>query len=676
MRRTNYGIRHVDHYLSRLVSILIPLLLCLCLVILSVGVCKHVNRSGQPPLYDAVSYMQKAKAFWDMVASGHWENPLNLAPVTRPPGTVLMSYPFGFSLDYKGFLARSVLLPLLLFVAALYVAAFRPRMSRTEHIDLATVAMILASLPSFYHFEAAEGFAPTYWGLVDNYLAGVGALAFATGYRAVLRGSWLLLSLASVITGLCIMIKPAGVVVAPVIITLLVILKIANDLNRPGRSTFAVQPAPLLITGSTITSLLLVAVVQSHYLSRTAAIFVASVIAALVVGLKIINNLNRPVARWFSLQLVPFATTISLGTGLLLLVAFKSDYLSNDTFQWGTQAMVVIRRDFSYALTLQYFNTLLRPAFGLNVVVLWAAATVAAIGICVDRIRARELCSASINLLNLALAGAVLVVGAYCWLMAAGLAEVRYYYPFVFVSLILLANFLLNAIRGRRAPYTRSLLYGSATVLFGGLTLMLYSHRIDASWQQTYGVNLTSFPHREERFLADLLLQRARTARHDLKVYAMDLGWDFGAIASDGIAAKILRADEPAFGVSFPVDWQRPSTVHLKDMVASDYILFHTVADESKKQSLLTGHETGNLSAEIATIGAWLMEANEESGLKQLTTGTRTLKQVVDRDLFTQSIAKWAKAIDWRDVFKKENADFLRNLEMSSAPDSSGFLIQ
>src|SRR6516162_2380979 len=82
---------------SRLYSVLIPLLLCLCLAILSIGVWKHVRRSEQPPLYDAISYMAKAKAFWDMVVSGHWENPLNLQPVLRPPATILMSYPFGFS---------------------------------------------------------------------------------------------------------------------------------------------------------------------------------------------------------------------------------------------------------------------------------------------------------------------------------------------------------------------------------------------------------------------------------------------------------------------------------------------------------------------------------------------------------------------------------------------------
>jgi hypothetical protein len=249
---------------SRLYSVLIPLLPCLCLVILSIGVWKHVKRSEQPPLWDAINYMQKAKAFWDMVASGQWKNPLNLEPVFRPPGTILMSYPLGFSADYKGFLARSVILPVFLFITALYVAASRRQMSRAEHLDLAAVALILASLPCFYHFEAFVGVnSPTYWGLVDSFLAAVAALAFATGYRAVQSSSWPLLALASFLSGLCMMIKPAGVIVAPVIVTLLIIIKIFNDLSRPGGRLFSIQLFSFVITASAGTGLMLIAALQS-----------------------------------------------------------------------------------------------------------------------------------------------------------------------------------------------------------------------------------------------------------------------------------------------------------------------------------------------------------------------------------------------------------------------------
>jgi hypothetical protein len=600
---------------SRLCSVLIPLLLCLCLVILFIGVWKHVRISEQPPLYDAITYMAKAKAFWDMVASGHWKNPLNLPPVMRPPATILMSYPFGFSEEYKGFLARSVILPAILFFAAIYVAASRRRMSRTEHLDLAAVGLILVSLPCFYHFEAANGMSsPTYWGLVDSFLAAVSALAFATGYRAVRGRSWLLLALASLLTGLCPMIKPAGAIVALVIVALLLIVKIINDLKQPG-------------------------------------------------------------GKMFSLQLFSFVITLSAGTGLLLVAAMKSHYLSRETIQWGNQAVATLRNDFRFALSLENLKTVLHASFGLNVIVLGVAAAVAAIRICGEGIRGRELRHTAITLLNFVLAASVLAAGSIFWLVYTDLSQVRYYYPFAFVSLILMATFLLDAIRGRRAPKTRSLLYIAALILFGGLTAMLYFRHMDASWQQIYGVNLTSARHRDERFLAGFLLRQARTAKHDLKIFALDLGWDFGAIASEGLAAKVLKSDEPSFGVSFTVDWQRPSTVHLEDLVDSDYILFHPIADIRSRKSLLTGHDTGSLWAEIGTIGAWLTEATEESGLKEMAAGKFTLKQVVDRNLLARSMAKWVTTVSWREVFTKENSDFLKNLESGNVSRDRRFLI-
>jgi hypothetical protein len=248
--------------------------------------------------------------------TGQWKNPLNLEPVVRPPGTILMSYPFGFSDEYKGFLARSVILPVFLFITALYVAASRRQMSRTEHLDLAAVALILASLPCFYHFEAVAGVnSPTYWGLVDSFLAAVAALAFATGYRAVQCRSWQLLALASLLTGLCLMIKPAGVIVAPVIVTVLIITKIFSDLNRPG-------------------------------------------------------------GRLFSIQLFSFVITASAGTGLMLIAAFKSAYLSSETLKYGNTAMSVLRNDFASGISIARLEYALYPAFGLNIIALGLATAI------------------------------------------------------------------------------------------------------------------------------------------------------------------------------------------------------------------------------------------------------------------------------------------------------------
>jgi hypothetical protein len=591
-----------------------PLLPFLCLVILSIGVWKHVKRSEQPPLYDAINYIQKAKAFWDMVASGQWKNPLNLDPVVRPPGTILMSYPFGFSDDYKGFLARSVILPVFLFITALYIAVFRRQMSRGEHLDLAAVALLLASLPCFYHFEAVAGVnSPTYWGLVDSFLAAVAALAFATGYRAVVSRSWPLLALASLLTGLCLMIKPSGVIVSAVIVTVLIIIKIFGGLSRPG-------------------------------------------------------------GKLFSIELFSFIITVSAGTGLMLSAALKSAYLSSESFKYGNTAVAILRNDFASDISLVRLENALYPAFGLNTIVLGLATAIAVVWIFGKAIRRRDFLWTLANLLKPVLASAVLVAGAFFWLVYADLSQVRYFYPFAFVSLMLLAIFLLDAMRGRSARYTRLLIYGSGAILFGNLTAMLYLSKIDTSWQQKFGVNLSSSSSHQERHLADRFLRQAKTVNRDLNVYAMETSWDFGSIFSAGLITKILKPTESSFTVKFPVDWQRPSAVLLKDLIFSDYILYHPITDDPYRRSLLTVHDIGNFQTEVATISAWLTQANDESGLKEVevTTGGSAVKQVISPLLVEESVEKWAATYNWPDAFKSQNSGFFKNAEWASVSGREG----
>jgi hypothetical protein len=212
-------------------------------------------------------------------------------------------------------------------------------------------------------------------------------------------------------------------------------------------------------------------------------------------------------------------------------------------------------------------------------------------------------------------------------------------------------------------------------MLFGSLTAMLYFSEIDTSWQRWFGVNLNSSSSHEERHLADMLLRQAKTAERDLDVYAMDVSSDFGSIFSAGLTTKILKPTESSFTVRFPVDWQRPSAVLLKDLVFSDYILYHPIAHGPYGQSPLTVHEIGNLQTEIATISAWLTQANDESGLKEVTTGRCAIKQVVSPLLFEESVAKWAATYNWPDVFKSENSGFFRNADwarLSSRQDQNG----
>jgi hypothetical protein len=558
--------------------------------------------------------MQKAKAFWDMVASGHWQNPLDLQPVFRPPGTILISYPFGFTEDFKGYLARSVIVPILIIAAAVYVARFRVKMSALEHLDLGAVALILATLPCFYHFEAIDGSnSPGHWGLVDNFFSAVAALAFAIGYRAVERRSWLLLMLASLTTGFCVMIKPAGAIVAAIIIVVLVVSMIARELSASGGTL----------------------------------------------------SLSRAVRLIFSFRLFVSLAALSLGTGLFLVASFNSGYMSSGTIQWGNGVMKIMRENYVSALSIERLTSALYPSFGINVIILGLVAGIGAVTVFRVGIRTRDSVLVLLaKFLDPILATSVVTLGALFWLGYTEVNQTRYFYPFGFISLILVAIFLLDAIRWRTAHFTRALLYGSSAIFFGALTLMLYLPHPDQKWQRRFGVNLNSSSGQKTRPLADLLFNEAKRQGRDLKLYGLALDWDGSQIICWGPTHKVLHPAEPAFITKLPFDsWTYTPVVHLNDLFLSDFILYHPVGFKAAALGLAAP----GLKQEVDAISFWLTKASQESGVKDVVFGKLAIKQVVDPKLVARSFARWAASERWSDTFKAENADFLP----SAAPSIS-----
>src|SRR5215467_3819201 len=81
----------------------LPWLLAACwFLYIAWAVWQHVQTSGQPLVFDALTYWLKARSVWQCLAEGRWGDIFAAEPTTRPPGTVLMSYPFGFDESPKG----------------------------------------------------------------------------------------------------------------------------------------------------------------------------------------------------------------------------------------------------------------------------------------------------------------------------------------------------------------------------------------------------------------------------------------------------------------------------------------------------------------------------------------------------------------------------------------------
>ncbi|MEO5582762.1 MAG: hypothetical protein ABIR66_08720 [Saprospiraceae bacterium] len=169
---------------------------------------QRVNQSDRPPIYDALAYYQKAMNFWENVKKGFPQNPFNLNPTDRPPGTVLLSYPLGFKEDHHGFLFRSVFIPFLLWIIVILFIVW-PKQNEEKKKSFWPAMLyvfLLGPLPFFFQFDYGR----FYWGLVDSFFAAMAALSLMVIIKSIEKKSSQWLIAAVLLTMICPMIKPMG----------------------------------------------------------------------------------------------------------------------------------------------------------------------------------------------------------------------------------------------------------------------------------------------------------------------------------------------------------------------------------------------------------------------------------------------------------------------------------
>jgi hypothetical protein len=203
--------------LIKRISIFFVIPLC-WVAIAGAGMWNAAKHTHEPPSMDTLSYFQKANGFWESIDKGELVNPLNIQPTVRPPGTIVMSYPFGFTFDFHGFYFRSVYFPILLFVAAVYIAGYTSSLTEKAKWAVLGLAIALGGTPMLFQFQSNDALqAASFWGLTDGFLSGTAALAIAAAIRSVRVQStkW---ALSSALAGaFCLMIKPSGALVMAVV---------------------------------------------------------------------------------------------------------------------------------------------------------------------------------------------------------------------------------------------------------------------------------------------------------------------------------------------------------------------------------------------------------------------------------------------------------------------------
>jgi hypothetical protein len=551
----------------------------------------HTHATTQAPIYDGFSYYQKAYNFWEAVRVDKWFNPLNVEPTFRPPGTILMSYPFGFDPDPRGFYFRSVFFPGGLLFLSVLIAAYRIGDDFGARLRTILIATFFTTITLPYHFEfGAGGDAQVFWGLVDSFLAGLAAVAAACAWRGSAAATRVLVW--AVATGfasaLGILVKPSGVFVA-------VIAGVA---------------------------------------------WVAFSLGALV------DCRERGVAcRRLALRLFVGGVLIALIDVAVVAAAFKSHYLSHENLAYGQGAIAIMKAELSLPLSLLWrvVNAGLGDAF-----VLWAAL---ALIICLWRLSAKDSAPISVKGIVACLASAAaLIFGVWFWFFGSGgVNQIRYFVPFFVIAMIWLVPVAMEA--WNRVP---SLLTLSLSSVMTAATLNLIAVLLvpgpSVAWQQFAGVGVTAaFPPQTLEAFKRLVAQNPTKPVH---LYIMSFG-DNDAILDSLVDQRwLLDHGSQSLLLQRPIDWQRSSTIRIAEIGAADMLLINPPQarpDTAGEKVNNLSEEQG-----VLTAWADRLDVSDGVSVFFSAPSAKILT-IIDQVKFRESLRQLVARYDWDSTFTKAN---------------------
>ncbi len=579
-------------------ALLAALLLVLLVALVGRGMWRKASRAIMPPHVDAGEYHQKAAACWQTIKGGWEKSLLDVEPVTRPPGTLLLSHPFGFSPDFRGFLFRSVFVPLVIVAASLW-ALLRGDPALREHPWACLAAVLaVAGLPLFHHLERTDHVkSPTFWGLVDTFEASLAVLAVVLIVISVRRLSMALFIAGAAVSAFMLLVKPAGLFLMPLV------------LWHWGAETLAAHgPLRAAWRGS-----------------------------------------RR--LRVYALAAVPLFTAVCAAVALRCL---HSAYLNDDAFRYFRGA-VKIYGDRVAGVIPQIVLRDLHTAIGWHWAVVLAIAIVAGIVALARRLR-RGGGGLQPEHVRFAAALAALCAGVCWWLLLAG-PLFRYFEPFL---LVFIAVLLPDAVKTvlRFPPRARMSVTAACCAPFLLILPLHLTRNPPAAIQRALGVNLATGQYAAEIAMCrHLTAEAAKANRRDLRVYGIAQTPRQSMLADAAYGFALVDGIPPAFHLTFNLDWERPTMVRRREIAAADFILFHPAAPGVIAERLAQ-RTARDFREEELIIEAWLTQAGEAEGIAPTgmeSVGIR-LVRIMDRVKFDAAFGRLVAAHEWRPLFLQENA--------------------
>ncbi len=559
----------------------------------------HAQQSQQPPIGDAATYFQKAYNFWVQVHQHKLFNPFNVVQTIRPPGTILMSYPFGFNVDYRGFYFRSIFLPVLLLVLAVVLGGYRRDLDSKSKWHLVLYAAFLSSFPCFYEFELTWDLpSPAYWGLVDNFLAGVAALATAVIIRSVWTQSYAWLSLGVILSSLCLMIKPAG--------------------------AFVMMLNGLTWFGLTVLNLRLVWRSPDE---------------------------RKRMIRWLLKGMTIFAFFYMV----VLVGSFTSHYLSPQNLAFGKTAINILQMEWS--LSWAVLLNVIKMGVGYPFVI-WLLLMIICVGnhllrICMD---VNAFLWHKPFLIGLAISSCIILAfGIWFWIFGTGVGQIRYSIPFALMAAILALPSVLSTVRAT-SNWSLSILSVLMIAPIINMGLLLPQSEPSIEWQKWSGVNLTSGAYDPVIEQAQNFVNEIKKDGRDVALYSMPMNLvdaDFQSVVD---YAQIAKPQIPLISIFRPVDWKRPTAFRKEEMLEADFLLFQPIHDSTASAAIFATSSIDDLNLEIYLFQAWATQLTTSEGVTIVSDSPKArILRITNPNLLESAFDKLVANHHWRRTFIEEN---------------------
>lgn len=571
----------------------------LFLILVGCGVYKKAGLAVAPPIYDPIAYYHKATVVWSALSKGNLAGTLNGVKANRPPGSSLLLYPFGFKPSVRSFLFRSVLVPIVLWTLAIAIAVAAVARGSSDAVVGGCLAVGLATLPLFYHFEHNDFFNSLYqisanWGLVDPLQGAVAALAVCLLVVGIGRGS----------LPLC----------------------IGGWLSSA--LTFFIKPSGALVMGATI------GVAAIEFLIR---------------------YLRHPEQRRSILKFAGWAFLSCLTVfGLAFWAAFGSDYLGEGTVSAGIKAQGILRLITEGEDLTAVFMRFIVPVLGWWWFCLMAFCLILLSIEAITGIGKRQFSSL---ILRLAGSFALASVAIFWWLFFAG-TQHRYLFPFILMIIMWLVPSILERMNRAGTTFKSAVACYSLTPAFL-LLILLYSAQPPVSLQSAMGINLTTGQYAFEVEVGRRLLSEAQRLGRPINIYSMG-NMRVGVVEMMDRVRTIETGNYLGeFQVKRPLNWKDIPGLRLQEIVQSDFLIMEDVRPPSASSAPTTS--ISNWGEEVEQFKQYLYynRGADKNGVELFEDGSVKAFRVVNPELLAKALHTWAEAIHWENDFAERNRAFL-----------------